>query len=311
MPSILTHYIFNQSLNSSTSLEANIGSQGPDPLFFYFCGLKNYPNTKLICEYGNVLHKMNPTSTLIYFYNYALKQNSDDKNILLNYLKGFISHYSLDSTAHPYIFYKSGFSLTDDKKEVKKYFLDHVQLESNIDVLIRNYFQYKISPAKTLKIKNDDLKIISKMYYSYFRDKFNENNFYEDTFFIALKRMRFTFKVVYSKYQIKKTLFNLFFKNHEINKFSYQTLKKCQNQDYLNLKHEIYFDATTNEQIGNYSFIDLFEISSNKYKEITKILFSNLDDDNKTKELNKLINDINFDGFKIGVKKLYFSSFFK
>ena len=126
MPSILTHYIFNQSLNSSTSLEANIGSQGPDPLFFYFCGLKNYPNTKLICEYGNVLHKMNPTSTLIYFYNYALKQNSDDKNILLNYLKGFISHYSLDSTAHPYIFYKSGFSLTDDKKEVKKYFLDHV-----------------------------------------------------------------------------------------------------------------------------------------------------------------------------------------
>ena len=86
MPSILTHYIFNQSLNSSTSLEANIGSQGPDPLFFYFCGLKNYSNTKLICEYGNVLHKMNPTSTLIYFYNYALKQNSDDKNILLKYI---------------------------------------------------------------------------------------------------------------------------------------------------------------------------------------------------------------------------------
>ena len=77
------------------------------------------------------------------------------------------------------------------------------------------------------------------------------------------------------------------------------------------MKYEIYFDAATNEQIGNYSFIDLFEISANKYKEITKILFSNLDDDNKAKELNKFINDINFDGFKIGVKKLYFSSFFK
>ena len=28
-------------------------------------------------------------------------------------------------------------------------------------------------------------------------------------------------------------------------------------KDYLNLKHEFYFDATTNEQIGNFSFIDL------------------------------------------------------
>lgn len=310
MPSILTHYIFNQSLNSFTSLEANIGSQGPDPLFFYFCGLKKYSNTKIICEDGNILHKMNPTSTFLYFYNYALKQDSYDKKILLNYLKGFISHYALDSTAHPYIFYKSGFSLTDNKNEIKKYFLDHVQLEFNIDVLIKNYFKYKIAPSNTLKIKNGDLLIISKMYFNYFKDEFNENEFNEYTFYIAVKRMKLTFNVVYSRFQIKKILFNIFLKNHEINKFSNQTLKKCQKEDYLNLTHKPYFDATTNKQIGNYSFIDLFDISANKYKSIVNILFSELSNDYKVKELNKLINDINFDGFKKGAKKIYFSSFF-
>lgn len=311
MPSILTHYIFFKEIEKEDLDIGNIGSQGPDPFFFYFVGVKKYENTKIMCESGTLMHKIDPTSTFLYFYEYANKESEENKEIIYQYLKGFISHYALDSVVHPYVFYKSGFALSDNKEEKDKYFLDHVLLESNLDVLISDHYNYKISPKNTLKFNKKKINVISKMYQSYLKHEFNIENMDENTFTVAVKRMRLTFKIVYSRFQIKKCLFNTFMKNTKVNMFSNQSLKKCKKDDYLNLNHSEYHDATTNELIGNYSLIDLFSLAEQKYLKIKEILFSDISLSNKKEKLKELIANINYDGFKIGAKKLYFNSFFK
>lgn len=310
MPSILTHYIFfNEYINDDSSI-GNVGTQGPDPFYFYFCGFRKLKNTKEICEIGTFLHQINPISTFIYFYEYINKFDESDKIILNNYLKGLIAHYCLDSVVHPYVFYKSGFSLTDSEDEIHKYFLDHVNLETYIDVLIKDYYHYNITPSKTLKVHKKDLQLVSEMYKNYL---VNYCNFYyvdDKTFFTATKRMSLAYKFIYSHFGMRKKFYNKFLKNSSINAFSNPSLKYCKKKDYLNLSHQEYHDVTNNSLIGNFSIIDLFNEAKKKYENIINILFSIVSIEQKITLLKDLIDDLNHDGNKVGAKKLYFNSFF-
>ena len=60
MPSSLVHYIFAKSSKSEANSAYCLGSQGPDPFFYYGYTSIKAKNTKTIRQFGTFLHKIDP-----------------------------------------------------------------------------------------------------------------------------------------------------------------------------------------------------------------------------------------------------------
>lgn len=120
MPNIITHYLFAESVkheikNQKTLAaikeypnEYIIGSNGPDFFFFYHFFSQKAADVRFR-NYGSVLHSSHVND----FYQLAIeamhKENDPDvQEAMCSYIAGHLCHWALDSTAHPYIFYRTG-----------------------------------------------------------------------------------------------------------------------------------------------------------------------------------------------------------
>ncbi len=123
MPGCITHYIFakdcfdkldNNNLKNILSKNINIyllGSCGPN--FFEYCN--NVPNifSKNLANISNLIHNKNINLFFEEIINYSVNNPyikcifNQDKftDISISYFCGFLSHYILDRSMHPYIFY--------------------------------------------------------------------------------------------------------------------------------------------------------------------------------------------------------------
>lgn len=120
MPNIITHYLFAESvkreITDSKTLAAIkeypneyiIGSNGPDFFFFYHFFSQKKEDVAFR-NYGSVLH----SSHINDFYRIALEamkaeRDPDVQEAMRSYIAGHLCHWALDSTTHPYIFYRTG-----------------------------------------------------------------------------------------------------------------------------------------------------------------------------------------------------------
>ncbi|MBO8427620.1 MAG: zinc dependent phospholipase C family protein [Firmicutes bacterium] len=307
MPSILTHYAFIKNIEKDTNNIIYLGTQGPDPYFFFPYGLIKRKNTKEITNIGTLLHDYDPSRVFTYLYEYIKNHNFD--TTLMSYFKGYIAHYALDSTCHPYIFYKSGFVTPNDNNH-KFYFFTHAYIESSIDRLIVNHFNIKISPSNSIKNKKEDILKVSKMMACLLKDVFKINYIDNKTFYIAYKRMRLTYRVLYSKFSYKKSLLEKFLPLSAPLAVATPTTKKLLDIDYLNTKHSYYLDPTNNLKKQNYNFYQLMDIAKTKYFNILNIV-NNSTSTSLYENLNKFIKKIDYDGKEIGKKQLYFDLIFR
>lgn len=135
MPGFVTHYVFGiNSYKQITSPQMKkiiknnrhvytVGLQGPD-LFFYFL-----PSSMgIMTNIANIMHK---TNTNLFFENmlnecYSFK-TIRDRETALSYIAGFMGHYLLDTTVHPYVYSRVGTESTKEQLGV------HFGLETDID----------------------------------------------------------------------------------------------------------------------------------------------------------------------------------
>ncbi|MCL2461148.1 MAG: zinc dependent phospholipase C family protein [Defluviitaleaceae bacterium] len=142
MPGFITHYICGEAALKSLPAEIgetlygyrqlyNIGTQGPDIFFYYFPGFlkKNMKNL------GSHMHRANFSGFISGMLN-GMEGAGDDAGLVFSYIAGFLTHYTLDYNAHPYVYYKSGFKAEGDKKSKFSYSVDHRSFETAIDVLM-------------------------------------------------------------------------------------------------------------------------------------------------------------------------------
>lgn len=121
MPNIITHVLFAErvlqemdKMDIRNLIEKypalfDIGSNGPDFLFFYHAKPWEAFKNHRLNEIGSHMHAAHINA----FYETAIdcikkQQKEDIKEMMMVYLFGHLCHWALDKTTHPYVFYKTG-----------------------------------------------------------------------------------------------------------------------------------------------------------------------------------------------------------
>lgn len=177
MPSIITHDTFGHEVyhelfgmigGSRDEAEAFLlGNQGPDPLFYSVALPWLHANHDL----GSVMHDAKPAELIDAFKTGLPFLAAPERSVARAYALGFLCHYTLDSTAHPFIFAQQ-YALCDagepgltraDGHEV------HAYIETELDELVlftqRAETVERFNPARDiLKGTERMLGIVSKLY---------------------------------------------------------------------------------------------------------------------------------------------------
>ena len=153
MPASVTHAYFASDVYDT--LSANIKNhlslsrlrmfgQSTDSFLFY--RLFSPKSSHGLRKFQHVFHTSKSQDFFITLIEYIKENNLQNDIDTCSFLCGFISHYVLDSTIHPFIFYKTG-NFIKGKKETYKYNNIHAFMETYIDNdMIRRRF--KSNPYK-------------------------------------------------------------------------------------------------------------------------------------------------------------------
>lgn len=203
MPSILTHHYFADLLIKKYQKDWTflkefaslvwVGSQGPDPLFFFGrAPFKKRLGRETINAFASTLHGQLPIRSLGPLLEAGWYVQDQDP-LLKAYVFGALSHYVLDRVCHPYIFYRSGF---DEQGQLTGHFnADHARLEVEIDLAIvqkQALSPMSYQPKVTLSVEPMQLSKISELYAKSFPKLMNF-----DTYRHAVEDMRATYRFLY------------------------------------------------------------------------------------------------------------------
>ena len=109
MPAYSTHYIFakelKEEIENCIEFKLNnaalfIGTQGPD--IFFDHRILPWMIGKSMRKIGSLLHRAKPSDILDKMREYI--NLSESKGIAKSYAAGFILHYALDRSCHPYVY---------------------------------------------------------------------------------------------------------------------------------------------------------------------------------------------------------------
>ncbi|SER76651.1 zinc dependent phospholipase C family protein [Lachnobacterium bovis] len=175
MPGFTTHYLFGSDLFKllpENSLKKNIrknhsayslGLQGPDIFFFYIP--------------SHIFHKENlgalaqDKKTGAFFLNLLESRtlftgNKKHLQIADAYIMGFIGHYTLDTTCHPFIYAFTNYTPDSPPKDTH-YFGNHAYLETEIDNSMLKYKKHirpnQFHQDSTIMVSPTQRRVIAKM----------------------------------------------------------------------------------------------------------------------------------------------------
>lgn len=151
MPAFATHYAFANCCfdkiqqHRTFAIDKNafmIGTQGPDIFFFHRILPLMMPGHSMR-KAGSALHRANPGA----LFDVAAKhiKTCKEKEIAYSYFYGFILHYALDRTCHPFI-YAQQHRLQNQLPQVKPFTL-HNEIELALDTYMLDKILQEKQPA--------------------------------------------------------------------------------------------------------------------------------------------------------------------
>ncbi len=186
MPGLITHYLLGKDVLGyiyddkikSTILRHkdayNLGLQGPD---FFFYDISHSMKSKGF-NYGRLIH----TNHTGVFFQHMLKGASllseKKRETALAYIYGFLCHFAMDCTAHPYIMYMACFK-TENKHERQLSSTSHTYFETAIDtemlLIKRGLTPNKLRRQDLIDVSEDELKVISHIFAYAFNKTFHQH----------------------------------------------------------------------------------------------------------------------------------------
>ena len=272
MPATVVHAYFAQDLNDilpkeiKNKLDVNrlkTFGQSTDSLMFY--NLFSILPGKKIRDFQKYFHTNKTQDFFVNLINY-IKENDYTEDIDVNsFLVGTICHYVLDSTVHPYIYYKTGYFNKNDKSTYKynnvhtfmETFLDNDMIKRRESI---NPYKFNISKFSfdTSKFSNE-LKDTIK--YT-FKETFDVDNM-DKIYYKSLKQMRnsiFIFRQ--DRYGIKKFFYKLAdtFTSKRVFRFEAISYHYPLNDrhNFLNENHKLWRNPCDYSLTSEESFLDLY-----------------------------------------------------
>lgn len=272
MPATAVHAYFAQDLNDILPKEIKnkldvdrlkTFGQSTDSLMFY--NLFSILPGKKIRDFQKYFHTNKTQEFFINLINY-IKENDYTEDIDVNsFLVGAICHYVLDSTVHPYIYYKTGYFNKNDKSTYKynnvhtfmETFLDNDMIKRRESI---NPYKFNISKFSfdTSKFSNE-LKDTIK--YT-FKETFDVDNM-DKIYYKSLKQMRnsiFIFRQ--DRYGIKKFFYKLAdtFTSKRVFRFEAISYHYPLNDrhNFLNENHKLWRNPCDYSLTSEESFLDLY-----------------------------------------------------
>lgn len=272
MPATAVHAYFAQDLNDILPKEIKnkldvdrlkTFGQSTDSLMFY--NLFSILPGKKIRDFQKYFHTNKTQEFFINLINY-IKENDYTEDIDVNsFLVGAICHYVLDSTVHPYIYYKTGYFNKNDKSTYKynnvhtfmETFLDNDMIKRRESI---NPYKFNISKFSfdTSKFSNE-LKDTIK--YT-FKEIFDVDNM-DKIYYKSLKQMRnsiFIFRQ--DRYGIKKFFYKLAdtFTSKRVFRFEAISYHYPLNDrhNFLNENHKLWRNPCDYSLTSEESFLDLY-----------------------------------------------------
>lgn len=272
MPATVVHAYFAQDLNDILPKEIKnkldvdrlkTFGQSTDSLMFY--NLFSILPGKNIRDFQKYFHTNKTQEFFIDLINY-IKENDYTEDIDVNsFLVGTICHYVLDSTVHPYIYYKTGYFNKNDKSTYKynnvhtfmETFLDNdmIKRRESINPYKFNISKFSFDTSKFSNELNDTIKYT-------FKETFDVDNM-DKIYYKSLKQMRnsiFIFRQ--DRYGIKKFFYKLAdtFTSKRVFRFEAISYHYPLNDrhNFLNENHKLWRNPCDYSLTSEESFLDLY-----------------------------------------------------
>ena len=311
MPSFLTHYLLGEQVHNNLNNNIkniitnnyyafSLGTNGPD--LFYFNNSfpwSNRHSNKRVSNYGDISHKYNIND---FFKSFILNSNDD---ISKSFLCGYLCHWAMDKTCHPYVFYN-----TDGSNLSLPY---HKQFESTIDYLILDYIKHtnirSIKHYKLLKYDINSINSIHNILNIIFNNVYNIDISYKDIYESCIHIYQAQ-RLLYDPLGIKKTSLELIEKYILHKPYEYSSMiiptKEPKDLDILNISKSNWHHPLTNETY-NSSFIDLYNTSYDIAYKVLNLYNDYLD--NKI-DIDNILNYINNENFDNGLSGDYIDNIY-
>lgn len=303
MPNLIAHRIFidqviAERISSNKLLDAlRLGTQGPDPLFYY--GLipwRSWHYLSALKKYGNLIHRTNGEE----FFKKLISEtqlisNPEEKSVFSAFVFGQIAHLVLDRAAHPYIYYSSGFD--ENGKLTGSFHYSHAKFESNIDAaLAEMYTEYDFRghTQDLLPYSPEVYRIIDRHLTPVVNSMFNAKltkHYYSNSIKNIRTMQKLTNVTWLKRVTGKHSMFNALYTPKSIDK------------DYLNLEHREW-KHPTDGTINNYSFLDILE----QARKLLDPLFLVFLEKGVDIEMLDIINHDSYKGVPVGAKLSYWTS---
>ena len=309
MPSTITHaYIGLDTLKKLNDKPKEIINnridnykvycQNMDVLYFYHILLLFNNN---VMDLGHRFHREKVFDS----FNLLINDNKKNKDLeLFTFISGLLTHYIADSTIHPYINYLSKSNNKTDRFNIHfiiETYLDNYFIREKMNVNPKKYNNTKFALNYTRnKIIEEE---ITRLYQKIFNYKDMGVKYYK-----ALRDMKFVFNYIrYDPIGFKKIIFqiidlNPFKKLPRVRYLSYN-FDLDNDEYYLNLNHNEWFNIDKKELVSNKSFLDLYNDVINEASYIINELYEYIFNEKET-DLKKLIKNNSYsNGLSISPQK--------
>lgn len=312
MPNIITHTLFANEMMESLKEQdwlqtrkhlVEIGANGPDFLFFDGLSPKHFFKGHGLSKIGSKLHSAHIND----FYNSALISidNESDPIIrmdMMAYVCGHLCHWALDSTMHPYVFYRTG-DCTGRSS------WNHHRMESVMDSIMlkikRGQTIKDFDASKICKADYPEARAIARIYVpaisrifdedikpSLIKDSLDDWHFMQKMFRDPSGKKIKTFKAL-EKISGTVNLFSGYFVPSE----------PIDNHDTLNLLHKEWYNPVSNEE-STQSVLDLYEEALKKAETALTLFIEACNDKSKRKDFLDFLDDRNYESNTNTKKKM-------
>lgn len=272
MPASITHAYFAKDIydilpdkikSKCDVRRIKMFGQSVDSLMFY--NLFSILPGKKIRDFDSYFHQNKTQLFFINLLNYVKENNLYNDKDVASFIIGFICHYILDSTVHPYVIYKTGIF---DKKSPSTYKYNniHAIMETFLDndMILRrekinpynfsiDKFCFELSPFSNSLNKTIDYT---------FQKTFKIDNM-SKIYFKSLKQMRYSLILFRKdKYGIKKNIYKFVDTFTMKNTFRFDAISYHfpleDKHNFLNSTHQLWRNPVIYNMTSTESFIDLY-----------------------------------------------------